>query len=119
VQTAANGAAVANLLQTGDQWAIINNMHGGSNSDTLTFKTDNVQMFVNLGEQVEIAEGIDNALLNTHAHTVIEFTISKVTYIVDHADDSFALTAADAMVELTGIHPIAAISAAHEITFSA
>jgi hypothetical protein len=118
VQTAANGAAVANFLQTGYQWAIINNMHGGPNSDTLTFKTDSVQMFVNLGEQVGLPQGIDNALANTHAHTVIEFTISKVTYVIDHADNSFALTAADAMVELTGIHPIAAISAAHEITFA-
>src|SRR5262249_7524356 len=105
-------------LQTGEQWAIINHMHGGANSDTLTFKTDTVQTFLNLGEQVGIAQGIDNALLNSHAHTVIEFTISKVTYIVDHADESFALTAADAMVEFTGIHPIAAVSAAHEITFA-
>jgi hypothetical protein len=123
IQTAANGAGLANL-NTGAQWAIINNAHGGGNSDTLTFQSDSVQKFVNLGDLggstsaiSGIAAGIGEAL-NTSAHTVVEFTFKGNTFIFDHADDSFALTAADAMVELTGIHPIAAISAAHEITFA-
>ena len=123
VQTTANGAGLANL-NTGAQWAIINNVHGGGNSDTLTFKADNVQTFANLGDLggsasaiSGIAAGIGEAL-NTSAHTVVEFTFKGNTFIFDHADSSFALTPADAMVELTGIHPIAAVSAAHEITFA-
>ena len=123
VQTAANGAGLANL-NTGAQWAKINNAHGGGNSDTLTFQTDNAQKFVNLGELggsasaiSGISAGIGEAL-NTSAHTVVEFTFAGNTFIFDHADGSFALTPADAMVELTGIHPIAAINAAHEITFA-
>ena len=123
VQTTANGAGLADL-NTGAQWAIINNVHGGGNSDTLTFKADNVQTFANLGDLggsasaiSGIAAGIGEAL-NTSAHTVVEFTFKGNTFIFDHADNSFALTAADAMVEITGIHPIAAVSAAYEITFA-
>jgi hypothetical protein len=125
VETAANGMGLANL-NTGAQWAIINQVHGGGNSDTLTFKTDNTLTFVNLGSldntpisaTSAIAGGIGKAL-NTSAHTVVEFTFAGNTFIFDHADGSFALTAADAMVELTGIHPIAAINASHQITFAA
>jgi hypothetical protein len=106
--------------------AIIQNTHGGTNSDTLTFKTDNVQTFINLGsldnvpasDVSAIAGGIGKAL-NTPAHTVVAFTFNGNTFIFDHADSSFALTPADAMVELTGIHPIDAVNAAHEITFVA
>jgi hypothetical protein len=117
VQTAANGAGLANL-DTAAQWAIINNVHGGLNSDTLTFTADNVQTFVNLGAVNRIQDGIGNAL-GLQAHMAVEFTVpAGNTFIFDHADSSFALTPADAMVELTGIHPIAAISATHEITFA-
>ena len=115
VQTAANGANLANL-NLGVQWATIINAHGGTNSDTLTFKTDNVETFVNLGEVSSLQAGIGSAL-GTLAHKVVEFTFAGNTFIFDHADSSFALTPADAMVELTGIHPIAAVSGAH-ITFA-
>ena len=114
-------------LNTGAQWAIINNAQGGGNSDTLTFKTDSVQTFINLGDLGDlsgsasavsgIGAGIGQAL-NTSAHTVVQFTFKGNTFIFDHADSSFALTPADAMVELTGIHPIAAIGATLEITFA-
>ena len=121
VETAANGTGLANLNIAAAQWSIINNTHGGGNSDTLTFKTDNVQTLVNLGEvsvgfgQAGVASG---SVRRIAAHTAVEFTFNGNTFIFDHADGSFALTAADAMVELTGIHPIAAVSAAHEITFA-
>ena len=111
-------------LNTAAQWAIIQQARGGGNSDTLTFKTDNALTFVNLGSldnvpisaTSAIAGGIGKSL-NTSAHTVVEFTFAGNTFIFDHADGSFALTPADAMVELTGIHPIAAVSGAH-ITFA-
>jgi hypothetical protein len=116
VQTAANGSGLANLDDDAAQWAIINNVHGGSNSDTLLFKTDNPQMFSNFGQVETIEDGISFAL-GLPAHTLVAFTFNGNTFIFDHANDSFALTPADAMVELTGIHPIAAISAAHVLTF--
>ena len=116
VQTAANGAGLANL-STASQWAIIDNLHGAPNSDTLKFATDNVQTFVNSGAAPSIAMGIANAL-TTAAHTASEFEVGGNTFIFDHADTSALLTAADAMVQLVGIHPIAAVSAGNAITFT-
>ena len=66
---------------------------------------------------IEVAEGINKAL-NTAAHTAVSFTIETNTFIFDHADDSSSLTAADAMVELMGIHGISAVSGTHQIIFS-
>ena len=63
VQTAANGAGLANLNTGAAQWAIINNAHGGGDSDTLTFKTDNVQTFVNSGDVSSLQAGIGSALM--------------------------------------------------------
>lgn len=116
VQTAANGAGLANL-STASQWAMIVNLHGAPNSDSLTFAKDNVQTFVNSGAAPSIAMGIANAL-TTAAHTASEFEVGGNTFIFDHADNSASLTAADAMVQLVGIHPIAAVSAANAITFT-
>ena len=116
VQTAANGAGLANL-STASQWAVIMNLHGAPNSDTLKFATDNVQTFVNSGAAPSIAMGIANAL-TTAPHTASEFEVGGNTFIFDHADNSASLTAADAMVQLVGIHPIAAVSAANAITFT-
>ena len=76
VQTAANGAGLANL-STASQWALIVNLHGGPNSDTLTFATDNVQTFVNSGAAASIAMGIANAL-TTAAHTASEFESGEI-----------------------------------------
>jgi hypothetical protein len=116
VQTAANGAGLAHL-STASQWAIIINLHGAPNSDTLTFATDNVKAFVNSGAAPSIAMGIANGL-TTAAHTASEFEVGGNTFIFDHADNSATLTAADAMVQLVGVHPIAAVSAANAITFT-
>ena len=116
IQTSANGAGLANV-GTASQWAIIVNLHGGPNSDTLTFTGDSVQTFVNSGPVASIASGIAGAL-TTSAHTVSEFEFNGNTFIFDHADGSALLTAADAMVQLVGIHPIAAVSAAHAVTFT-
>jgi len=116
VQTAANGTGLANV-GTASQWAIIVKLHGAPNSDTLTFATDNVKTFVNSGAAPSIAMGIANAL-TTAAHTASEFEFNGNTFIFDHADNSASLTAADAMVQLVGMHPIAAVSAANAITFT-
>ena len=116
VQTAANGAGLANL-STASQWAMIVNLHGAPNSDSLTFATDNVQTFVNSGAAPSIAMGIANAL-TTAAHTASNSSSGEIRIIFDHADNSASLTAADAMVQLVGIHPIAAVSAANAITFT-
>ena len=115
VQTAANGAGLANQ-STASQWAIIVNMHGAANSDILTFATDTVQTFVNSGAVASIAAGIATGLTSA-AHTATAFFFGGNTFIFDHADNSASLTASDAMVQLVGIHPIAAVSAANAISF--
>ena len=117
VQTAANGIAIGNF-QFQQQWAAFGTVHGGQNSDTLTFKTDNVETFVNLGVQTSFAVGLANALSSTQAHTAVAFkTSNDGTWIFDHADNSSVLTAADSMIQLVGTYSIAGVSATHEITF--
>ena len=82
MNTAANGADLANL-NTASQWALI----------------------INSGAAPSIAIGIANGLA-TAAHTVWEFENGGTTFYFDHADNSANITAADALIAVIGIHPI-------------
>ena len=101
VNTAPNGAGLANV-NTVQTWADLNNSFAG---DLVTFKGDNVQNMDNTATtfatvQAGIAFGLADA-----AHTAVTFHVTGFgldTFIFDHADASFALTAKDAMVNLVG-----------------
>src|SRR5262249_54958391 len=68
VNTAPNGAGLANL-NASSQWALIINTAPG---DTILFKGDSVQTLINSGAAPSIAIGIANGLA-TAAHTASEF----------------------------------------------
>src|SRR5262249_3531650 len=103
--TAANGDGLANL-NTASQWALIINTAPG---DTVLFKGDGVQTLINSGAAPSIAIGIAQGLA-TAAHTVWEFENGGNTYYFDHADNSATITAADALIAVTGIHPITSLN---------
>src|SRR5262249_18506544 len=101
VNTVANGAGLANL-NTASQWALIVNTAPG---DTVLFKGDSLQTLINSGAAPNTAIGIANGLA-TAAHTALEFENGGNTFYFDHADNSTTITAADPLIEVTGIHPI-------------
>jgi hypothetical protein len=115
VDTAPNGAGLVNLSAGPEQWARVVDAATG---DTLTFKGDNIQTFTALIVPASIQAGIAGGL-TTPAHTAFVFTLNGSTFIFDHADASFALTPADAMVEIVGMHPVTSLSAAtHALTLA-
>jgi hypothetical protein len=113
VETAANGAGLIagnadNLIAgTAAQWARISGIHVGATGDTLLFQsTPSSQPTVNLGPQGTVGVGIVVALTLTPAGTASTFDVGGNTYVFNHADASATLTAADSMVEVTGIHTL-------------
>src|SRR5271165_4131967 len=100
VNTAPNGANLANLNSTAI-WAALANTNTG---DTLLFKGDSVQTIDNAGAVGSLAAGLNIALAQA-AHTVTAFNFGAGTDTVffDHVDNSTNITAKDAMVEVTGV----------------
>jgi hypothetical protein len=114
VETAANGAGLIagnadNLIAgTAAQWARIINIHGNATTgDTLLFQsTPSSQPTLNTGAFASVGDGIVVALTLTPAGTASFFDVGGNTFVFNHADASATLTAADAMVEVTGVHTV-------------
>ena len=115
-ETAPNGAGLAGLTSTSTtgQWADI---RGAITGDLLSF-TDPVQSVDSMGTFANIAAGISASLaIPANAHEADIFQVGNNTFIFDNASGSVSLTAADALVEVAGIHAVT-VSASHILTLA-